>query len=525
VSDLVCDLLVIGSGAAGLCAAVTAASLGLQVIVVEKESWLGGASAWSAGRIRVPPPGAVPAGEADAALVERYLDQAPRMLDFCKLGTAVRIVHGARGSGSSSGPGAGTGADAGAAPPGRLAAVAPFNGRRLGAGIARLRPPLREVAPFGMGIAAGEDLQRFMTATRSFAAFRHAAGRLARHARDRLRRGRGMHLVDGNALVAALAWTAAELRVRFLIEAPAIRLLRANWRISGAEVVHRGERIEIPARRGVLLATGGFPHKPERIAALLPDAPEGASRWPLTPPGNTGDGLRLGEAAGGRVRSGLADAVAWAPVSLLPRRDASVAPIPHLADRAGPGLIAVRRDGRPFAGAAVPGHAMIRALFAATPPGEPVEGWLIADDACFRGHGLGAVWPASMRRGRHLRSGYLRRGASPAELAAACGIDPAGLAETLAGLPPPFYAVRIVPGILGTLAGLVTDADARVTGRDGKPVPGLYAAGSDMADIFGGHEPSAGLLLGAAMTFGFIAAHHAARVPLDSDARPAPWRL
>lgn len=517
MSDLVCDLLVIGSGAAGLSAAVTAASLGLQVIVVEKESWLGGASAWSAGRIAVPPPGAVPAGGTDAALVERYLDQAPRMLDFCRLGTALRVVHGGRGAGP----------DAGAAPSGRLAAVAPFNGRRLGAGIAALRPLPPEVAPFGMGIAAGEDLQRFMTATRSFAAFRHAAGRLARHARDRLRRGRGMHLVDGNALVAALAWTAAQLRVRFLIETPAIRLLRANWRISGAEVVHQGERIEIPARRGVLLATGGFPHDPERIATLLPDAPEGASRWPLTPPGNTGDGLRLGEAAGGRVRSGRAGAVAWAPVSLLPRRDGRLAPIPHLADRAGPGLIAVRRDGRAFAGAAAPGHAMMRALFAATPPGEPVEGWLIADDAGFRSHGLGAVWPASLRRGRHLRSGYLRRGASPAELAAACGIDPAGLAATLAAGRPaaPFYAVRIVPGIPGTLAGLVTDADARVTGRDGRPVPGLYAAGSDMADIFGGDEPSAGLMLGAAMTFGFIAAHHAARVPLDSDASPAPWRL
>jgi predicted oxidoreductase len=77
---------------------------------------------------------------------------------------------------------------------------------------------------------------------------------------------------------------------------------------------------------------------------------------------------------------------------------------------------------------------------------------------------------------------------------------------------PPFYAVRVVPGDIGTFAGLRADAQARVLDAAGAPIPGLYAAGNDMASVMGGNYPGGGITLGPAMTFGFIAGRHAAGV-------------
>jgi succinate dehydrogenase/fumarate reductase flavoprotein subunit len=159
-----------------------------------------------------------------------------------------------------------------------------------------------------------------------------------------------------------------------------------------------------------------------------------------------------------------------------------------------------------------------------------------------------------------LRSGYLMRGRTPEDLAAACGIDARGLAETLrefneqaregrdpaygrgstpydrmqgdpehAGPNPcvatiergPYYAVRVVPGSLGTFAGLATDAQGRVLDARGAPIAGLYAAGNDMASVTGGHYPSGGITLGPALTFGYILAHHAAGQPLPVPRLPS----
>ena len=147
---------------------------------------------------------------------------------------------------------------------------------------------------------------------------------------------------------------------------------------------------------------------------------------------NNGAGLRLGEQAGGQVRADLADAGAWAPVSLPPRRDGSVGRYPHLIDRAKPGLIAVTADGRRFVNEAGPYHDFMRALFAATPPGQSVAAWLICDSRFLHRYGLGAVKPFPVPKGFYLRSGYLKRGDSLAALAAACGIEAPSLADSIA---------------------------------------------------------------------------------------------
>ncbi|MDE2200753.1 MAG: FAD-dependent oxidoreductase [Rhodospirillales bacterium] len=562
-----CDLLVVGSGAGGLAAAVTAAHLGLDVIVAEKAAQFGGTTAWSGGWMWVPrnplaqEVGIIEDEEAprtylrhilgaryEPARVDRLLAMGPRMVRFFRTHTALDFIDGnAIPDFHAEAPGGATG--------GRSLCAAPFDGRALGARIRDLRPPLRETAPFGMGIASGEDLRRFMTMTRSFASFRHVVGRVLRHARDLLLHGRGMHLVNGNALVARLLKSADDEQVRLLAASPVARLVVRDGVVTGAVLRRGGQDVAVHARRGVVLAAGGFPHDVARIARSFAHAPTGREHFSAAPKTNAGDGLRLGEQAGGVVRTDLAAAGAWAPVSLAPRRGAEPGHFPHLIERAKPGLIAVRRNGARFANEADSYHDVMAALFAATPPGEPAEAWLIADHAFIRRYGLGAARPAPVPLWPFLRSGYVRRARSLAGLATLCGIDPAGLAASIAAYNPPareghdpafhrgesaynriqgdrdhapnpcvapietapFYAVQIRPGSLGTFAGLSTDADARVINDEAQPIAGLYAVGNDMSSVMGGTYPAGGITLGPAMTFGYVAAHHAAGVPLDNN--------
>lgn len=566
-ADETCDLLVIGSGAAGLATAVTAAFLGLDVIVIEKDAQIGGTTAWSGGWMWVPRnPLAVAAGIVEdieaprsylrgelgnryqADLVDRFLEQAPRMVTFFKANTSVDFIDGnAIPDFHSFAPG---GADGG-----RSVCAAPFDGRLLGADIGRLRPPLAELAPFGMGIAAGADLRHFLNATVKLRSLAHVGQRLARHLRDVVLHGRGMHLVAGNALIARLYKSALDRGVRVETASPAIALLTEQHRIVGAKVGDGEASRVIHARRGVVLACGGFPHDLARKAELFPHAPTGREHQSAAPEQNTGDGLRLGERAGGEVRHDLTDSGAWAPVSLVPRADGAVGRFPHLIERAKPGLIAVVRSGRRFANEANSYHDMMGDLFRAVPAGEPVEAWLICDHAFQRRYGLGAARPRPFPLRGMIANGYLKRGRTIGELARVCGIDAAGLGATVEayngpareGRDPeyhrgetaynriqgdpdhmpnpcvapiergPFYAVRIVPGSLGTFAGLRTDAFARVLGADRQPIAGLYAVGNDMSSMMGGRYPAGGITLGPAMTFGYIAAHHASGVPLGSD--------
>lgn len=301
------------------------------------------------------------------------------------------------------------------------------------------------------------------------------------------------------------------------------------------------------AVRGVVLAAGGFPADQGRRRALFPHAPTGAEHWTAAPPENTGDGQRLGETAGAAFDATLAQPAAWAPVSLVPHQGRAPGHFPHLIERAKPGLIAVRADGRRFTNEADSYHDMIADLLAATPEGTPATCWLIADHRFVRRWGLGFAKPAPLPLAPYLRSGYLKRGRTLAALAAACGIDPAGLEATVAayngparaGADPafhrggtpynrvqgdggacnapiehgPFYAVEIRPGSLGTFAGLATDARARVLDIAGRAIPGLYAAGTDAASMMGGSYPAGGINLGPAMAFGFIAARDLAGLP------------
>ena len=561
-----CDLLVIGSGAAGLAAALSASVMGLRVTLVEKERHFGGTTAWSGGWIWVPgnplsfaadlreAPGAARlylqhelGGHFEPERIDMFLAQAPRMVAFFIRETALSFVGGLsipdfhhRSPGASRG--------------GRSVCAAPFDGRRLGRRIRDLRPALPEISPFGLGIASGADLAHFINATSDSASFLHVAQRLARHAGDLLIHRRSMQLVNGQALVGRLLKSADDRGVRLIHSAPCLELILGQDGVRGARVHVGGQERCIMARRGVVLACGGFPHDEVRSAVLL-----GASRhWSVATHANNGDGLRLGEAAGGHVRSDLVAAAAFAPVSLVPRNDGTKGHFPHLVERAKPGLIMVTRQGRRFANEADSYYDVMSALMAATPEGQTPEAYLICDQKFITRYGLGRVRPFPFPSKPWQDNGYLKSAPDMAGLARACGIDAATLLATIdaynmparAGLDPqfgrgsspfnriqgeplhqpnpcvapleypPYHAVKVVAGNLGTFAGLATDACARVLDDDDQPVGGLYAAGNDMGSVMGGLYPAEGMMLGPAMTFGYIAAHHAAGVSLNTGNEP-----
>ncbi|MFV0491700.1 MAG: FAD-dependent oxidoreductase [Pseudorhodobacter sp.] len=557
-----CDVLVLGSGAAGLTAAVVSAHFGLRVILVEKEPFFGGTSAWSGGWLWIPrnflaraggidEPPEIPfeylrnelGNRAGDQRLTTFLENGPEMVAFFQDQTAMRWIDGNAIPDFHDIPGAARG--------GRSVSALPYDGRELGDWIARLRPPLDLVSLWGMGIAGGADMTHFFRASRHPASALHAGKRIARHLADLARHRRGMQLVNGNALVARLMRSALDLGVTLVHSTPVTDLISENGRVTGARLRPAQGEHAVRARCGVVLATGGFPHDPARLDALAPQA-GGASHHSAAPDGNSGDGLRLGEAAGGKVDETLASALALAPVSQVPRADGTMAHFPHLIERAKPGIIAVTPSGHRFISEADSYHDFMQALIAATPEGREPIAWLIADHRAQRRWGLGWARPFPFPLGGALRSGYLKRSRTLADLAHNCDIPETTLTRTVArfnhyaeqgqdpdfnrgespynrvqgdpdhgpnpSLAPltraPFYAVRIVAGSLGSFAGLKTDPAARVLDGSGRRIPGLFAVGNDMASVMGGFYPSGGITLGPGMTFGYIAGRVLAGQPV-----------
>jgi len=561
-TERVCDVLVVGSGAGGLSAAVCAAHRGLDVLVVEKEPVFGGTTARSGGWMWIPCNG--PARRAgvedspekartylkhetgdhfDAARVDAFLEAGPRAVEFFETKTALQFDLGP------------TFADyhpdaPGGMPGGRSIVARPFDGRELGDEIRRLRRPLKEITFLGMMIGSGKELLHFFNVTRSPVSAFYVGTLFMKFLRDMAFHGRPMRLMNGNALIGRLAKSCIDRKVPIWTNAPVRRLVKDDdGRVTGAVVDTPQGRVTVTARRGVVLAAGGFPQDPVRRKALFPHAASGYEHASPAPPGNTGDGLRLGESVGATVNDTLPHPAAWVPVSRPVMPDGTLGTFPHFVDRSKPGVIAVTRSGRRFVNEADSYHDFCQAMVRrCSEEGGEICAFFIADHATFRKYGLGYAKPAPVPFGKHLKSGYLARGETLADLARAVGIDPAALEKTVTafneharkGEDPefrkgstaynrslgdpdrkpnpcvapvengPFYAVKLVIGDLGTFAGLRCDEYARVLDAEGAPIPGLYAAGNDAASIMGGNYPGGGITLGPAVTFGYIAARHMA---------------
>lgn len=555
------DLLVFGSGAAALSAAVTASILGLKTAVFEKAAVFGGTTAISAGGVWVPcnhlaaAAGVVDSPDAAlrylqhcagpcyrADLAEVFVNRAPDMLRFMEQQASVRFSYAAgRPDYRPDAPGA--------ALEGRTIHPLPFDGRLLGPAIHRLRPPLREMTFLGLMIKPGPDLKHFLNALRSAESFRFVARKLARHFRDLIVHRRPMDLANGNALIARLMLSAIEHGAHLFSSAALQSIEARDGRVRSVRVATAAGVVRIETTRGIVLGTGGFSHDIERQRQLFPHASRGQRHFSPVPKTIEGDGLRLAEEVGARLNLNQAHAACWAPVSRVPLSDGSHVNFPHLIDRQKPGFIAVTRTGHRFVNEASSYHDFGKAMIAACSEDSEVQAFLIADHRAMRRYGMGAARPHPLPFGEHLRSGYLMRGHTLAELAQVAGLPTEAFLRTIerfnqhaaAGADPefgkganaynryngdlthrpnpclapietaPFYAIRLHIGELGTLLGLDIDCDARVLDHHGEPIPGLYAAGNDASNLMGGDYPGGGATLGPGLTMGYLAAMHAAR--------------
>lgn len=437
------DVLVVGTGASGMATAITAASQGLKVLVVEKEARFGGTTARSGGWLWIPgtrlareqgiqePDGAARAylqHEAtthfDAARVDAFLEYGPKAIDFFTQNTCVQFDmpavfpdYHAEATGGQ--------------PGGRSMVTRPFDGRELGPRIKHLAPPLPELTVFGMMLGSGPEIKHFMRAFKSPTSFAYVTRRLSKHAMDVIGNGRGMTLTNGNALAGRLAKAAMDLDIPVWLSSPVTKLVVEYDGVSGALVQHEGKTVKVTATRGVVLACGGFPHDVERRKQLFPHAPTGKEHYSPSPASNTGDGLKLAEAVGGHVDGTIPHAAAWVPASVTTRSDGSKGVMPHFIDRAKPGVIAVTPKGVRFANEGNSYHDFVQAMVAACHGEKEVSAWLLCDHKALRAYGLGCVAPAPLPIGRHLRSGYLQSGNTVAELAARIGVEPSVLEATV----------------------------------------------------------------------------------------------
>jgi 3-oxosteroid 1-dehydrogenase len=551
------DLIVLGAGVGGMTAALVAALEGQRVLLIEKSTHVGGTSARSSGTVWIPDNPYLHRGGVtdDATLAMEYLDAlvgerapremraafvaaGPQMVAWLEARTDLRFrPYALQPDYRQELPGAALG--------GRALEPLPFDGRLLGPHFARVGWPLPELMLFrGMMVTRGE-VTRLLKLGRSLDAFWLGAKLVLRYTQDRLRHARGTRLVLGNALVARLYGNLLQRNVPTWFECTVTRLIREGGRVSGLVARRGGADVTLTARRGIVMAGGGFPASAALRERYLP-AP--VAQYTAAFEGCTGETIELAQQVGGALGRIGEDNALWFPSSIATRADGSTAVYPHIVlDRAKPGLIAVNAAGRRFSNEAISYHDFTRAMYRAHRQVPCIPAWLVCDRRFVWRYGLGMIRPRTLSLRRAVRSGYLAVADSPAELARRIGVDADGLVETVRlhnayarsgvdadfhkGESPydraygdaehtpnpclgpieraPFCAVAVVPTPLGTSLGLNTDTHGQVLDAAGKPVPGLYACGNDMHSAFGGEYPGAGAQLGLAMTFGFAAARHA----------------
>ena len=379
--------------------------------------------------------------------------------------------------------------------------------------------------------------------------FVHATKQVLRYFKDKVVVGRNTRLSLGAAVAGRLVETVFALKVPLLTEHELVSLQQDGaGRVTGAVLRTKHGDKTIAVKKGVVLASGGFPHDAKRRAEWFEHVRRGLPHYSMSPLSNTGGAISAAEAIGAAFVTTNSDAASWAPISLIPQPDGSKRPFPHLfMDRAKPGIIAVGHDGQRFTNEAASYHDFVQGLVEKLLDENERSAFLICDHDALRRYGLGAVPCSPGRIGPYVKSGYLKRGRSVEELAETCGIDAGSLRRTInryngfaaQGTDPDFgkgstpyqtalgdpdhkpnqclkplegmlYAVEIFPGDIGTTMGLDVNANGQVRDTHGQVIEGLYACGNDINSIMSGSYPGAGITLGPALTFGYIIGRHAA---------------
>jgi succinate dehydrogenase/fumarate reductase flavoprotein subunit len=467
-----------------------------------------------------------------------YLHTGPSAIDYLCARTDVQFLPcGTHPDYRSNMPGA--------AVAGRAIVPEPFDGRLLGAEFRRIRPPVPEFMVFGGMMVGKADIPRLIGRFNSIANFIYSAKLFARYLVDRLRYQRGTRIMMGNALIGRLFYSLRKRKVPILFDTSIVDVTGDRRGVSGARLHAGGKEILVRTRKGVVLATGGYAHNQRFREAFMPRPVPAHS---MSYEGNRGDGVDIGQRLGAAITPEQCTSGLWTPVSIVPRPDGSKGLFPHLVfDRAKPGLIAVNSAGRRFVNEAASYHDFVLAMFEAHKIAPSIPAWLICDRAFLGKYGLGVIYPGHRNPGKFVESGYLVSAYTVEELAGKITADPAQLRNTIARYngftatgvdidfgkgetelnrfngdaghkpnpcigpvaTPPFYALAVWPADIAVSTGLATDANARVLGNDGKPIPGFYACGNDMASVMAGSYPGPGTTLGPAIVFAYRAAMHA----------------
>jgi glycine/D-amino acid oxidase-like deaminating enzyme len=494
--DEVFDVVVVGSGGAGLSAALFAALSGARVLVVESTEYVGGTTALSAGTSWIPmsPVGLVHNPNDSLKNAQAFLDAAvgdlsPQALRhaFLQCGwqavahlqkhSAVRYQARAHHPDYMSDL-------PGAVSAGRAIEPLPFDGRLLGDLLTLVRPPIAEFTVLGGMMVDRDDIAHLLGMGQSFASFHHALRILGRHAIDCVLRPRSTRLVMGNALIGRLLYSLANLAApqAALVTHARLAQLRRNSKGEITEVVIESSladqeaqplRHVVTVKGGVIFASGGWGRSDKRRVQLAGSAELASAQYSPAAPGHTGHALELALAAGARL--GLRPAHAanatkatnadvshafWAPVSVRQRADGSLASFPHFVmDRGKPGTLCVNALGERFVNEAISYHRFalalqrehlrIKALHPQTAPAQACA-WLLADAPALHRYGLGMVRPGARSGAGALKpflaDGYLVQANSLADLSKLLGLPVENLvasverfnAHAIQGIDPEF---------------------------------------------------------------------------------------
>jgi 3-oxosteroid 1-dehydrogenase len=542
------DVVVAGSGAAGMTAALAAAKLGLSVVVIEKAPKFGGSTARSGGGVWIPNnPALKAAGVEDTLELAReyleaivgdvvpadrrdtFLDRGPEVVEFVQRHTPLRLrwVPGYSDYHPEA-PGGRAG--------GRSCEPLALDGHVLGAELANLEPPY-SAAPLGVPITQAD--YRWLSL-------------LARHPRGIVKltslglrwlvgRIRRKHLLAmGQALAAGLRAGLQRGDVPVWLDTPLLDLRVEGDTVTGVVVRRDGEEKTLTARLGVILACGGF-EKNEEMRAKYQRAPIG-TEWTVGAEANTGDGITAGMKLGAAVD--LMDDAWWGPTIPL-----TGGPWFALAERSRPGCLLVDARGERFVNESAPYVEAVHAMYGeGDGPGEHIPTWLVFDQRYRNRYMFTGIGPRQPLPGRWFKAGVAAKASTLESLAERMDVPAEALAATVKrfngfaqtgvdedfhrgesaydhyygdprnrpnpSLGPldvaPYYAVKIVPGDLGTKGGLRTDAQARVLREDGTVINGLYAAGNASGAVMGRTYAGPGATIGPAMVFGYLAAEHLA---------------
>jgi 3-oxosteroid 1-dehydrogenase len=550
------DVVVVGAGGAGMTAALAAARNGLDVVLIEKSSYFGGSTARSGGGVWIPGNYAlVKAGQVDAddaAASRNYLDsivgdvvpkirrdtylaRGPEVMGFIRENTPVRFTWVPEYADYL--PEA-----PGGRARGRTVEAIPLNAKFLGPELDRLHPPYGK-APANL-IITQADYRKISLGTRTIRGplvlIRATLMRLLT-----LLLGKKMYAM-GNAIAIGLRKGLIDAGVPVSYDTELTDLVLENGCVVGVTVLKDGAATEIRATRGVILGSGGFEKNLEMREKFQPHPT--SIDWTTGAPSNQGGGILAGIAAGAQID--LMDDSWWGPTIPLPN-----GPWFCLAERNLPGSIIVTAAGKRYMNEALPYVEAVHEIYKGEETGVThVPSWMIIDQRYRNRYLFAGLGPRQPFPGRWLKEGVIRKASSIAELAEQIDVPVAALTSTVerfngfaaTGVDAdfgrgesaydkyysdptvkpnpslhaidqgPFYAVKIVPGDLGTKGGLVTDERARVLRADGSVIEGLYAAGNCSSAVMGNTYAGPGATIGPAMTFGYLAALDIAGVSTGS---------